>query len=163
LRVERLDDRHDRTTFDSGVEPLDRYFRTQAGQDLRKRVSSCFVLTDAGEAAPLGFYTLAATSVTLGDLPAPLVKRLPRYPVLPAVLMGRLAVDARHRGRGLGELLLFDAFGRALKSEIAAFAFVVDPKDQTAAAFYARYRFLPLTSTPHRMFLPMSEIALLFA
>ena len=57
---------------------------------------------------PLGFYTLAATSIAMTDLPDELTRRLPRYPSISATLMGRLAVDARHRGRRLGELLLFE-------------------------------------------------------
>jgi predicted GNAT family N-acyltransferase len=107
----------------------------------------------------LGYYTLAATSVALISLPDRLAKRLPCYPVLPATLMGRLAVDQRHRGRKLGELLLFDAFSRALRSEIATYAFIVDTKDDAATAFYARYRFLPLTQGSRRLFVPMAEIA----
>jgi len=162
VRIEPLDDRHERAAFNSGVEPLDRYFRTQAGQDVRKRVSSCFVLTEDG-GAPLAFYTLAATSIALNDLPASMAKKLPRYPSVPATLMGRLAVDARFRGRRFGELMLLDAFSRALRSEIATFAFVVDAKDDTAVGFYNAYEFLPLTATGRRLFMPMAEIAKLFA
>ena len=91
------------------------------------------------------------------------MKRLPRYPAVPATLMGRLAVDRRHQRRRFGELLLFDAFSRALRSEIASYAFVVDTKDDQAAAFYARYRFLPLAQGGRRLFVPMAEIAKLFA
>ncbi len=130
---------------------------------MRRRVASCFVLVADGDARPLGYYTLAATSIALAEIPEALAKRLPRYPAVPAVLMGRLAVDARHRKQRLGELLLFDALSRALRSEIAAYAFVVDAKDEKAAAFYARYRFMPLTREGRRHFLPMAEIAKLFA
>ena len=77
--------------------------------------------------------------------------------------MGRLAVDARHRRKGMGELLLFDAFSRALRSDIATFAFVVDAKDDVAAAFYASYGLLRLTEAGQRMFIPMIEVAKLFA
>jgi GNAT superfamily N-acetyltransferase len=161
LRIDTLNDGHDRTAFESGVEPLDRYLQTQASQDIRKRVASCFVLTD-GSAAPLGYYTLAATSISLTDLPASLSKKLPRYPAIPATLMGRLAVDARHRGQRLGELLLLDAFSRTLRAEIATYAFVVDAKDETAAGFYSAYNFQPLTAESRRMFIPMAEIAKLF-
>jgi len=110
-----------------------------------------------------GYYTLSATGIALTDLPSELAKRLPRYPLLPAILMGRIAVDERHRRRGLGEILLFDAFARALRSDIAAFAFVVDAKDAAAKAFYQRYRFLPLAGDGYRLFVPMAEIAKLFA
>lgn len=135
----------------------------QAAQDVRRRVAACFVLVSDDDPAPLGYYTLAATSVALVDLPDKLTKRLPRYPRVPATLMGRLAVDAQSQGRGFGELLLFDAFRRTLCSEIASYAFVVDAKDETAVGFYSRYRFLPLTREGRRLFLPMAEIAKLFA
>jgi GNAT superfamily N-acetyltransferase len=163
LHVEPLSERHDRAGFASGVEPLDRYLRAQARQDARRRVSSCFVLVAADDPVPIGYYTLAATSVALVDLPEAITKRLPRYPAVPATLMGRLAIDGRHQGRGFGELLLFDAFSRALRSEIACYAFVVDAKDDQATAFYARYRFMPLAQGGRRLFVPMAEIAKLFA
>ncbi len=140
-RFEPLRDQHNRAAFSCGVESLDRYFRTQAGQDSRKRVASCFVLA-AKDGSVAGYYTLSATSIALVDLPPDLAKRLPRYPAIPATLMGRLAVDHRRRGQRLGELLLFDAFSRTLRSEIASYAFVVDAKDETAEAFYERYRFM---------------------
>ena len=163
MRIEPLEDRHDRAGFASGVAPLDRYFHSQVGQDMRKRVASCFVATEDGGRAPVGFYTLAATSIALADLPETLAKRLPRYPAIPATLMGRLAVDARYRRRGLGQYLLLDAFSRALRSEIATFAFVVDAKDDVAAAFYAAHDLLPLQAGSRRMFVPMAEVAKLFA
>ena len=160
-RFELLGDEHDREAFSCGVELLDRYLRVQAGQDSRKRVASCFVLV-AGDGSLAGYYTLSATSVALIDLPVGLAKRLPRYPTVPATLMGRLAVHQQRRGEGLGELLLFDAFSRALRSEIASYAFVVDAKDDAAQAFYERYRFIPLPSAGRRRFLPLAEIAALF-
>jgi ribosomal protein S18 acetylase RimI-like enzyme len=161
-RIEPLTDHHDRAGFRCGVDALDRYFLTQAGQDTRRRVASCFVLVADGKTIS-GYFTLSATNIALTDLPQAVAKKLPRYPVLPATLMGRLAIDERCRGEGLGGLLLLDAFNRALRSEIATFAFVVDPKDERAQAFYTRYRFLPLQNSSRRMFLPLSEIAALFA
>ncbi len=91
LRIEPLDDRHERSAFASNVEPLDRYFRTQASQDVRRRVASSFVLIAERQERPLGFYTLAAVSIALADLPAEIAKRLPRYPSIAATLMGRPA------------------------------------------------------------------------
>jgi GNAT superfamily N-acetyltransferase len=101
--------------------------------------------------------------LALAELPEALAKRLPRYPVIPATLMGRLAVDARHQGRGHGELMLFDAFSRVLRNEIASYAFAVDAKDENAARFYRRYRFMPVVAGGRRLFVPMAEIAKLFA
>ena len=163
LHIEPLSDRHDRASFASGVEPLDRYLRQQAGQDARRRVASCFVLVGDGDRVPIGYYTLAATGIALAELPEALAKRLPRYPVVPATLMGRLAVDARHRQQGHGEFMLLDAFGRALRSDIASYAFVVDAKDDKAARFYRRYRFRSLVEGGRRLFMPMAEIAELFS
>lgn len=109
-----------------------------------------------------GYYTLSATSILLVDLPLQIAKRLPRYPSIPATLMGRLAVDRKYRGQKFGESLLFDAFSRTLRSDIASFAFVVDAKDEAAQAFYERYGFTLLPKTVLRMFKPLSEIAALF-
>ena len=93
----------------------------------------------------------------------PLAKRLPRCPVVPATLMGRLAVDARHRRQGYGEFMLLDAFSRVLRSDIASYAFVVDAKDDKAARFYQHYRFRSLIEGGRRLFIPMAEIAKLFS
>jgi GNAT superfamily N-acetyltransferase len=116
-----------------------------------------------GDRIPLGYYTLAATSVALAELPEALAKRLPRYPVVPATLMGRLAVDAHHQQRGHGEFMLLDAFSRVLRNDIASYAFVVDAKDDKAARFYQHYRFRFLIEGGRRLFIPVVEIAKLFS
>lgn len=161
LRVEALTTLHDRSTFVSGVEPLDRYFRTQAGQEARKNISAPFilVLTDGMIG---GYYTLSSTTVQLGELPANTAKRLPRYPLIPATLLGRLAVDNRCQGRRFGRFLLADALHRACRSEIDSFAVVVDAKDDTARRFYERESFLALPDQPMKLFRPMEDIAKLF-
>ena len=104
LRLALLDPAHDRTAFDSGSEPLNRYLREQVSQDVRRRVAACFVaLTDERRIA--GYYTLASASLLLTDLPASTAKKLPRYPTVPVVRMGRLAVDQSFKGMGLGGAL----------------------------------------------------------
>ena len=109
----------------------------------------------------LGFYTLSATSIQLTVVPAALAKKLPRYPRQPASLLGRLATDLSARGVGLGRLLLTDAITRAVRSEIASFALVLDAKDETAAAFYERESFIRLPGTPVRFLRRMDELAAL--
>lgn len=109
-RVVVLESGHDRTAFDSGSDALDHYFRQQVSQDIRRRVTACFVALTP-EARIAGFYTLASASLLLADLPAPLRKKLPRYLTVPAVRMGRLAVDRTYRSQGLGSALLADALG----------------------------------------------------
>ncbi|MCA1938598.1 MAG: GNAT family N-acetyltransferase [Dechloromonas sp.] len=150
-----LDAAHDRAAFRCDSEPLNRYLRDQVTQDIRRRVAACFVaLADAQRIA--GYYTLASASVLLADLPASIGKKLPRYPSVPAVRMGRLAVDQAFKGQGLGGALLADALDRAARSEIAAFAMIVDAKDETAAAFYQHHGFIALPDSPRTLFLPLA-------
>jgi ribosomal protein S18 acetylase RimI-like enzyme len=162
-QVEPLHDRHDRTNFSCGVGPLDYYLRTQAGQNLKKRVAAVFVATPDGKTIA-GFYTLSAHLLDLGDLPAEIGKKLPKYPHLPATLLGRLAVGLDFRGQRLGEFLLFDALRRALAGsmQVASAAVVVDAKNEEASAFYRRYDFISLPTHPTRFFYLMSSIARLF-
>ena len=103
-----------------------------------------------------GYYTLAAASVPLTDLPSSAAKKLPRYPLVPAVRMGRLAVDRDFKGRGLGGALLADALSRASNSDIAAYALLVDAKDEKAATFYRHHGFILLPNSPLTLFLPLA-------
>ena len=148
-----LDAAHDRAAFNSDSEPLNRYLREQVTQDVRRRVTACFVaLADENRIA--GYYTLASASLMLADLPASIGKKLPRYPTVPTVRMGRLSVDQAFKGQGLGGALLADALDRAARSEIAAYALIVDAKDDIAAAFYRHHGFIALPESPHTLFLP---------
>jgi len=132
LRIAPLDPAHDRRTFTSGSEPLDRYFHQQVTQDIRRRVAACFVAIEERSQRIAGYYTLASASISLADLPADLASDFRDIPSVPAVRMGRLAVDQTFQGRGVGGALLADALARALRAEIAAYALVVDAKDATA-------------------------------
>lgn len=157
FQIVALDER-DRSGFASGVEPLDRYFRTQVTQDVRRRVAAAYVAIEGESEAIAGFYTLSAADVLLAELPPELTKRLPRYPTLPAARLGRLAVDARFRGRGLGSVLLTDAARRAAGSEVAVFALVVDAKDEAAEAFYRHHGFQGYGSAPGKMVAPIASL-----
>ena len=110
-----------------------------------------------------GYYTLSSTSVQLGELPERTVRKLPKYPLVPATLLGRLAVDRRQQGKGYGRFLLADALFRSVRSEIASFAVIVDAKDENARRFYERESFMPFPDQPMKLFRPMAEIAKLFA
>ncbi|MDN7742235.1 GNAT family N-acetyltransferase [Burkholderia gladioli] len=156
LTVAVLSAAHDRTRFDCGTPALDRYLRETATQDVRRRVAACFVMLDRD--AVVGYYTLSAASIALADLPLEITRKLPRYPAIPAVRMGRLAVDARYRGRGLGAALLVNALRRAAGSEIPAVAMTVDAKDAGAAAFYRHFGFQSLTHDPLALFLPLATV-----
>jgi GNAT superfamily N-acetyltransferase len=109
-----------------------------------------------------GYYTLSSTSVQLGELQEQTVRKLPRYPLVPATLLGRLAVDRRQQGKGYGRFLLADALYRSSRSEIASFAVIVDVKDNNARRFYERESFLPFPDQPMKLFRPMTDIRQLF-
>lgn len=152
-----LDEAHDRATFRCDSEPLNRYLREQVTQDIRRRVAACFVALADGQRIA-GYYTLASASLLLTDLPASIGKKLPRYPTVPAVRMGRLAIDKEFTGQGLGGALLADALDRAARSEIAAFAMIVDAKNEAAAAFYQHHGFIALPDLPLTLFLPLATV-----
>lgn len=159
FKLVTLDATHDRAAFNSDSEPLNRYLQQQVTQDTRRRVAACFVaLADPSRIA--GYYTLASASLLLADLPASTRKKLPRYPTVPAVRMGRLAVDQAYQGQGLGGALLADALDRAARAEIAAYALLVDAKDDAAAAFYRHHGFIALPDSPLTLFLPLATIQL---
>lgn len=155
FRIAPLDNAHDRAAFRCGEEALDRYFQTQATQDIRRRVANCFVAVEQATGRVAAFYTLSAASIPFVDLPLEETKRLPRYPTLPAVRIGRLAVDERFQGRGLGAALLMDAV-RTMRSDAAAFTLLVDAKSERAVEFYRRYGFRTLSSQPRTLFLPLA-------
>ncbi|MHB1656987.1 MAG: GNAT family N-acetyltransferase [Burkholderiales bacterium] len=155
FRLVPLDTAYGRTKFNSGSEPLDRYLKEQVTQDVRRRIAACFVALDDVQRIA-GYYTLASASLLLADLPATTAKKLPRYPTVPAVRMGRLAVDQAFKGRGLGGALLADALARAARSEIAAYALIVDAKDKAAEAFYRHHGFIALPDSTLTLFLPLA-------
>lgn len=157
FRIALLDASHDRTLFTSGSEPLDRYFQKQVTQDIRRRVTTCFVALDKDQSIA-GYYTLASATILLSGLPSSVSKKLPRYPTVPAVLMGRLAVRQKYKRQGLGGALLADALDRSARSEIAAFALLVDAKDDSATTFYQHHGFIALSDSPMSLFLPLNML-----
>jgi GNAT superfamily N-acetyltransferase len=156
FRIEPLSSAHDRSRFVSGSAPLDRYLREQVSQDIKRRIVACFVAVDIASQNVVGFYTLTATSVALDALAPEITKRLPRYPLVPAALLGRLAVAASSQGKGLGAALLADAFLRVARVEMGVFAMLVDAKDEAAQRFYERYGFTLLVAEHRRRVLPIA-------
>lgn len=163
FRFEQLRAHHDRESFTCGVPALDHYLHRQARQDARKNVAAVYVLTSDGKQVA-GYYTLSHFSVELDSLPEATARRLPKYPQVPATLVGRLAISSAFRGQGLGELLLMDALKRSLdgSKRIASAAVIVDAKDGAAVGFYKKYGFLQLIGIANRLFLPMATIENMF-
>lgn len=161
--IEPIGRKHDRAAFSCGVEALDNYLRHQAQQDLKKRAAVPFVLTNDGKTVA-GYYTLSQFAVESGAVPEAVARKLPKYPMVSATLLGRLAVSSEYRGQRLGEMLLMDALKRSvdLSKQVASAAVVVDAKDDAALRFYRKYGFLDLPGIERRLFLPMGTIDQLF-
>jgi predicted GNAT family N-acyltransferase len=159
-RFEALDaNRHSRAAFGSSVEALNLYLRQQARKDAVRHLAATFVMVD--DAAPreiVGYYTLSNYTVELAELPEDLRRKLPRYPRLPATLIGRLARDERFPG--VGALLLIDALARAYAQTkgSGSLAVVAEAKDDRARRFYGKHGFLQLGKEPNRLYLAMGSI-----
>jgi GNAT superfamily N-acetyltransferase len=163
-RIEALTKDHQRKNFSCGVAELDRYLHHQITQDQKRRVVAPFVLVEDRSLEVAGYYTLSASAVDLSAWPPQLAKKLPRYPAVPVVLLGRLAVDQKRRGQKLGEFLLIDALSKALANadQVAAVAVIVDAINDEAACFYRHYDFQQFPEQPHKLLLPMRTIAQMF-
>lgn len=155
--------KHLRTDFSCGIEQLDRYIKTQAGQDLKKNVSVTYVLTEKNSHFVLGYYSISTIGIFPGELPDDLTKKLPKYPMLPGVLLARLAVDEKYKGNGFGSFLLVDALrrGLALSKQIGISAVIVEAKNEAAIEFYKHFGFIALIDNKSKLFMPLSSLKML--
>jgi GNAT superfamily N-acetyltransferase len=157
LRIVLLGEEHERGSFTCGVESLDRYLKTQAGQDVRRKANAVFILSELGEPARvLGYHTLCAMAIAQDDVPENARKHVPRYPLVSATLIGRLAVAKGRQGQGLGAILLADALQRAFESAstVGSSMVIVDALDEQAVDFYAAHGLVRLPDSL-RLVLPM--------
>ena len=162
--TENLNSNHRKKDFFCGNAMLDEYFHKQANQDVKRKLAACFVLIDAQNELVKGYYTLSNNTISQDLIPTEIQKKLPKsYKIIPTTLLGRLAVDNRFKGLGIGKLLLIDALRKSydLSKVIGSFAVVVDPIDDDAFRFYKKYGFITLPDSG-KMFLPMNTIKSLF-
>lgn len=162
--IELLTKKHNRDSFDCGNERLNHYLKTQANQDMKRKLAACFVLTQS-ESLIQGFYTLSNNSIPLNTFPNQLQKKLPKsYTSIPTTLLGRLAIDKKHQGQGIGKIMLIDALKRSyeLSKKIGSFAVVVDPINHDAELFYKKYDFIQLPDSG-KMILAMKTLQELFS
>ncbi len=157
--------KHNRAAFSCEHHALTEYIKRQASQDVKKNVAAVFVLTPDGVTIS-GYYTLSQYGVDAGDIPQELLEQLkiPKYPRLPATLIGRLARHIDLKGQAVGEVLLMDALHRAVQATrtVASVVVVVDAKDENAVKFYKRYGFIAMPDHPDRLFIPMATVRQLF-
>ncbi len=162
--IEVLDKKHNKNEFDCGKELLNNYLKNQAGQDIKRKLSACFVLSESDTNLIQGYYTLSNNSIPLSDFSEKIQKKLPKsYTSIPTTLLGRLAIDIKSQGKGIGKILLIDALKRSyeIAKEIGSFAVVVDPIDEEAEKFYQKYGFIKLPDS-EKMFIAMNTLKLLF-
>ncbi|MCC0179891.1 GNAT family N-acetyltransferase [Waterburya agarophytonicola K14] len=152
--------RHQRENFDCGVESLNGYIKKIASQDLKRKAATVFVSIDSSTQNVTAYYTLSSFSLELTEIEPRLTKKLPRYPLLPATMLGRLAVDKQYKGRGLGQLMLVDAMKKSYQAsqQIASVALIVEAIDEGAVSFYQKFGFINFQSSQERLYLPMKTI-----
>jgi GNAT superfamily N-acetyltransferase len=157
--ISRLNKNHDRTAFSCGKAPLDVYLQSLVTQYEKRRLGRTYVATERDSNRVAGFYTLAASAIGVSVLAESVRKKLPKHPV-PAIHLGRLAVDQAYRGRRLGETLLLHALQTALELSETLGAFAVDvwAIDDEARAFYLKYGFVALEDDPLHLYVPMKTV-----
>lgn len=158
--IEQLNKSHSKNSFNSGENSLDKYLQKQATQDIKRNLSAVYVLFEGQDSTVLGYYTLCSSSILIDSIPREVSKKLPRYPLIPVTLLGRLAIDIKLQGQGLGELLLTDALLRAgrLSNELGSMAVIVDSLSSRASDFYEKFGFQKFIDNTNKLFLPMSVI-----
>ena len=163
IKIESLDStKHYRADFYCGQTSLDNYIRKQASQDVKRKVSTVFVLIDDIDSKfnILGYYTLSSYTVEIENLEQSFAKKLPRYPQLPATLLGRLAIDNQQKSKGFGAIMLFDALKKAIavSKQVASLAVVAEALDENAVNFYIKYGFQKFNKDSMKLYLPMKAI-----
>jgi GNAT superfamily N-acetyltransferase len=159
-KVERLGDHHHRSEFICGQPSLDVWISRHAGQHEKRDLARTYVLVQAGQTRIVGYYAISTCQLAHETLPAEKAKKLPKETALPAILLGRLAIDASYHGQGLGGRLLIDALRRVqfLSDRVGIMAVVVDAIDDQAVAFYLHHQFIPLLDDPRHLILPVATI-----
>jgi ribosomal protein S18 acetylase RimI-like enzyme len=155
--------KHDRSVFTSGNERIDSYFRQTVSQEIKRGYAACYVLVEQASAKIAGFYALSSHSVPITELAAGVARKLPRYPSIPAVLIGWLGRDLTFRGQHIGSMLLADAITRLAAAPVGVHAMCADAIDDAAAAFYREHQFQPFASRPNGFYLPLETALALVA
>ena len=162
-RLEPLGSHYDRAGFRCGIESLDIYLKAQASQEMRRKANAVFVLTPVDSPGLIaGFFTLCAYGLAPGAVPESARKHIPRYPMVSATLLGRIAVSSQFQGRGLGSLLLAKALAKAYENaaQVGSSMVVADAISEASAKFYGSHGFIRLPESM-RLVLPMRTIAAL--
>lgn len=150
-----------RGSFSCSVKALEDYFHQYASQDVKKGLAKCYVLIDKQQSKIIGYYTLSSLSIPIIEVPKERLKKDIRYETIPAVLMGRLAIDDNFKQQGYGKFLLADAIHRIRNNAVGSALLIVEAKDDNAASFYNHFGFIEFTEleTKYRkLFYPLTNI-----
>lgn len=160
---------HDRVSFSCGISELDDYLCFQASQDARRKVAAPFVMVDQTRQI-IGYFTLSAYGIRVAELPPQVAKKLPKYPLIPATLLGRLAVSREHQGQKSGrlllaDLLLMDPLHLSWKNTVqaASVGVIAEAIDEADRRFYLHHEFVPLLELPRKLFIAMRTIEKVFS
>lgn len=158
--MELLNSALNKKDFRCGKEMLDNYLHSRASQDVKRKL--CVVFAMFEDTTIKGYYTLSNASMPAELMPETVKKKMPRsYEALPVTLLGRLAIDVKFKGQGLGGIILLDALKRSFdiaNKSLGSIGVIVDPLDDDAIAFYEKFGFILLPDSG-KMFLPMADIA----
>lgn len=147
--------------FDCGKPPLDDWLRQQAVKNEGKASRTYVVIAHTGEDAGkvVAYYTLAAGAVSHDNAPGWAKRNMPDP--LPAIVLGRLAIDTKHQGKGIGKHLLREAMQRSLElaAQVGVRVLIVHAIDDEAIAFYVPFGFRRFPTDGRTLFLPIETIA----
>ena len=158
MKIQKFERHFKRDTFDCGKEPLNNYIQRNATKDVKNGTCTCFIIKNDDDEV-IGYYTLSTESIPIEDAPPQFQKKI-NYQYVPVILLGRLALDKNHFGKGLGKLLLVNSLRRSLNvatNHVRAIAVIVDPIDEKAKQYYQKYGFILLPDSG-RMFMSMKTI-----
>lgn len=159
ISVEELSIKKD--TFLCGITELDTYFSKYVSQDVKRGLAKCYVMIDKEVSKIVGYYTLSSLSIPLSDVPPERVKKGIPYPILPAALIGRLAIDNNYQNQGFGKILIADAINKIRTNNLASAVLVVDAKNDDAISFYEKLGFIKfkdIEGSYQRLFYPLTNI-----
>lgn len=159
LLFQPLSSSMDKSAFTCGEPDLDLYFKTQASQDMKRHFASVIVASEVSNPnIIIGYYTLCASSIVLNALPEPLAKKMPKYPLVPAIRLGRLAVHQEKQGQHIGSLLLLDALKRSCNNEMAWAVFLVDAKNEAVTNFYTKFQFQSFVENTQNLWVHRKQV-----
>ncbi|CDG56079.1 N-acetyltransferase GCN5 [Vreelandella aquamarina] len=153
---EKLGEHHDISEFDCGRPSLNDFLKLRALKNARRRATVTYVVCYESGDQVAGYISLATGAVMRQSAPKRMQRNMPTE--IPVVVLGRLAVDQRCQGIGLGADLLAEAVDRALAAaeHVAVRALLVHALDEEAAAFYKRHGFIETPFDPMVLMLSLS-------